>query len=93
MRLIQKTDPNGYKHLYYIKDNDPDTARGILADPPNIEALDWDAIKKEIHNGLVDNKLVQLLDIRRSNSGLNNIILRAFQRRILDLYRSIEDER
>lgn len=92
MRLIQQIDKDGYKHLYYIKDNDPDTAKGISADPPDIESLDWKAIKKEIHNGLVDNRLIQLSNIRRSDSGLNGIILRAFQRRILDLYRSIEDE-
>ena len=92
MRLIKQTDNEGYKHLTWIKDNDPDTAQGIHADPPNIQELDWQAILMEIHNGLVDHNLIQFNDIRRSNSGLDNIILRAIKRRIVNLYRSVENE-
>lgn len=91
MRIIQKIDENGYKHLYYIKDIDLDTAKGIPADPPNINELDWDAIKREIHNALIDARLIQLQNIRRSNSGLDNILLKPIKRRLIELYRSIEN--
>lgn len=92
MRLIQRTDKDGYKHNYWIKDNDPDTAKGIAADPPDINSLDWQAIIKEIHNGLVERNLIQFTDIRRSDSGLDNIILRAIKRPLVDLYRSMQNE-
>ena len=92
MRLIQRTDENGLKHLYYIKDNDLDTAPGIRADPPSVKELDWEAIIKDIHNGLVEHKLIQLSDVQRSNSGLDGLILVAIKRRIVALYRSIENE-
>ena len=92
MRLIKRTNGDGFRHLYYLKDNDPNTATGILADPPDIQALDWQEIIKDIHNGLVDNQLIQLSDIQRSNSGLDSIISGAIKRRLVALYRSIEDD-
>lgn len=93
MRLIERANGDGYKHLYWIKDNDPDTATGLLADPPSVEALDWEGIKKDIHNGLVERQLIQINQIQRSNSGLDSIILSAIKRRLLALYRSSEDGR
>ena len=91
MRLIQRTNGDGFKHLYYVKDSDFDTATGIPANPPDIRQLDWEGIIKDIHNGLVDNRLIQLSNIQHSNSGLDNIILVAIKRRLIALYRSIDD--
>lgn len=91
MRLVQKTDADGRNHLIWVKDIDPDTAIGINADPPPIDDLDWEAIKRDLHNGLVNNKLMQLSDLQRSDSGLNTIIMMAFKRRLVDLYRSVEN--
>lgn len=93
MRLVKRTDSDGFKHLYYIKDNDPDTAVGIPSDPPDIRELDWQEIIRDIYNGLVDNQLIQLSNIQRSNSGLDSIILSAIKRRLVALYRSMEDVR
>ena len=92
MRLVKRTNIDGFKHLYYLKDNDPDTATGILANPPDVQALDWQEIIKDIHNGLVDNGLIQISDIQRSNSGLDSIISGAIKRRLVALYRSNEED-
>lgn len=92
MRLIERTDSDGYKHLYHIKDNDLDTAPGIRADPPDIRQLDWEGIARQIHNGLVENKLISRNDIQYSKSGLDSIILTAIKRPLVALYRSMEVE-
>lgn len=89
MRLIETIDENGWKHKTYVKDNDPDTAKGINADPPDINQIDWEGVKRDLHNSLIEQD-INGLSIRSSQSGLNSIIISVLKRRLVALYRSIE---
>lgn len=89
MRQVEWTDEKGWKHLSLIRDNDPDemAPHGIKSDPPDIEQLDWDQIKKELHNSLVNRRLVNWQDVQQQGEGIKGAILSALRRRIIDLYK------
>lgn len=89
MRLIEWMDGEGYKHLSWIKDNDPDTAgpQGIPADPPDLDQLDWNGLKRDLHNALVERRLTDWQAVQRQQDGVTASILGVFKRNIIGLYR------
>lgn len=90
MRLVEWIDNNGYKHKSWVKDTDPDRAApgGLPADPPDLDALDWDGCKRELHNALVDRNLTDWPAIQRAgDSGLTSAILAVFKKQLINLYR------
>jgi len=91
MRLVQWTDKHGYKHRSLVRDDDPDemASQGILQDPPNLDELDWEAIKRDIHNRLVDAGLVSWRDVQEKR-GLRGAILSSMKRELIQLYREAE---
>lgn len=91
MRLVQWTDKHGYKHRSLVRDDDPDemASQGILQDPPSLDELDWEAIKRDIHNRLVDAGLVSWRDVQEKR-GLRGAILSSMKRELIQLYREAE---
>ena len=91
MRLVQWTDKHGYKHRSLVRDDDPDemASQGILQDPPNLDELDWEAIKRDIHNRLVDAGLISWRDVQEKR-GLRGAILSSMKRELILLYREAE---
>lgn len=89
MRLVKWTDKDGYKHLSYIKDDDPDeeAPNGIPADPPILGRLDWAVIEKELHNLLVDRGLINWQEVQRQQNALISTILGVLKRKIVAIYR------
>ena len=87
MKLQQYIDDDGYKHLVVLRNNDDDPSIGIPNDPPDLELLDWAKIKKDIHNLLVDHRLVTWIDIQRSHGKLQNIINSVMKRELITLYK------
>jgi len=89
MRLVEWKDKKGWKHLSWIRDDDPDemASRGIKADPPDIEQLEWGQIKKELHNSLVNRRLVTWKDVQQQREGIKGAILGVLRRRIVNLYK------
>ena len=73
MRAVIYTDPRGYRHRAFVRDTDGDemARSGIPADPPDVEDIDWEYVKREIHNALVDNGLFTWNDINKSTVGFN----------------------
>jgi len=90
MKQVEWIDENGWKHLSLIRDNDPDemAPHGIKSDPPDIGQLDWDQIKKELHNSLVNRRLVSWTDVQQQREGLKGAILGTLRRRIVNLYKN-----
>jgi hypothetical protein len=91
MRQVRWTDKHGYNHRSLVRDDDPDemASQGILQDPPNLDELDWEAIKRDIHNALVDAGLVSWRDVQERR-GLRGAILSSMKRRLIQLYREAE---
>jgi len=89
MRTVLWTDENGYKHRSLVRDNDPDelAAEGLNQDPPSVHALDWESIKRTIHNSLVDRELFTWSDVIRQQDGVSGAILAGIRRPLIALYK------
>ena len=84
MRLVKYRDIDGWIHATYIRDSDPDSLapKGVPAGPPDLTMLDWEQIKKEINNALVESDLFTWDDVQRSSVGLRlagSIVMRYIQ--------------
>lgn len=93
MRWITYTDKHGRKHRTRVRDGDPDEAAplGLLYDPPDLERLDWEGVKTDLHNALVNAELYTWADVQ-AKQGLPGAILKALRQRIIMLYRQVEQE-
>ena len=80
---------NGYKYKSTMRDVDTDPSQGIIQGPPNLDELDWEAAKRDLHNALFDAGLMSWLDIQQKQ-GLPGIILGAIRTRLINLYREAE---
>jgi hypothetical protein len=90
MKKVTFTDDKGLLHQSVIRGEDPDELahEGILQDPPNIvERLDWDAIKRDLHNQLVMRKLLTYDDLVRQKNGLTGAILAAVRKPVINLFK------
>lgn len=94
MKSIEWTDNNGYKHVSLVRDGDSneDIHMGIPNDPPNVDQLDWEIIKRDLHNELHGLKLYTWNDVQRSQQGIISAILSAIKPKLIQLYRTKEVE-
>lgn len=90
MRLVQWTDDNGYYRLSYVRDDDPDeiAPQGIPVDMPEVKSLDWDRIVRDIHNELVEKRLLTWKDVQESQRGITNTVNTTIRRRLIVLFRT-----
>lgn len=91
MRLVDWTDQRGWKHRSLVRDGDSDdmAPQGILRDPPNLDNIDWEAVKQDLHNALAASGLFTWADVqnRGAEDGLRGAILSAVRKRLINLYR------
>ena len=88
MKLVHWTDNSGLKHRSLVRDSDPDSAavNGIPLDPPNLDRMDWDGLKRELHNALLDHNVRTWLEYQQ-NPIIMNIITGAVKRQLVALFR------
>ena len=93
MKVGTWTDKRGYKHRSIIRDSDPDdmASQGILQDPPSLDELDWEGIKMDLHNALVERELYSWRNVQEKR-GLRGAILSCLKRRLVYLYREAEND-
>lgn len=89
MKLVEWTDKKGWKHLSLLRDSDiPQMAvYGINRDPPDINQLNWDEIKRDLHNELVGRRLSDWRDVQKRRGDLTGAIQAVLRRRLKLLYR------
>lgn len=87
MRYVTYEDDKGYLHRSLIKDDDPDSKAkyGIPRDPPDVNLLDVDGFKREIHNAMVKSEMFTLSDVMKQANGLLPLVAVA-KRYIFALY-------
>ena len=92
MRLVEWTDGEGFKHLSWLKDNDPDhrASEGLSHDPPDVNLLDWHSIKQELHNRLVEMRLTDWSKVQEKQNAITGILQGIIKRHLIALYRSSE---
>jgi hypothetical protein len=89
MRYLTYEDENGKKWRVAVRDNDPDTFAkfGVPAGPPDIELIDWDALKMQVHDVLFKMGVYTRKDLQGSGVGLV-AALNVFKRHLIALYKS-----
>ena len=89
MKLVQYKEENGYLRQSYIKDSDPDemAKSGIKHDPPDLSAINWEDVQRELHNELTKRGLITWGDVQRQQSTLAPAIALVLRRRLIALYR------
>lgn len=85
MKILIYEDENGYLRRSLVKDNDTTPEYGIPQNIPNLDNLDWNEIKKELHNELTRIGLITWADVQRGN--LIPIVNKIFKRRLINLYK------
>lgn len=88
MRLIRYENVDGYLYQAWIPENSPasDAEKGVPYNPPDVNRLDWDAIKRELNNLLVKRDIITLKDVDVSGA-LSGTILSVIQPKLIELYK------
>ena len=89
MRTVIWEDRNGYTRASLIRDGDPDEAaeHGIPVDPPNLDRIDWEEVKRDLHNALVQRRLFTHKDVQREQRGITASIISVLKGRVVNLYK------
>jgi len=88
MRPVIWEDKRGYLRRSLVRDTDGDgmAEYGIPAGPPDMDLLDWDGIKREINNVLIENEVFSWDDVQRSGTGIAPA-LNVLKRHLIHKYR------
>jgi len=88
MKKVLYTDKKGYtKRTLLPNDAGEEDARlGIPFGPPDIDQLDWEAIKREINQAIVRNELFTWEDVQASRFGVEAALL-VLKRALIAAYR------
>ena len=89
MRRVVWEDRNGFLRASLIRDNDPDDVaeKGIPVEPPDLEGIDWEEVKRLLHNELVRRQLFTFDDVQREQRGITVSVVSVMRRKIVELYR------
>jgi len=89
MKIAEWTDGRGYRHKSILRDSDPDSAAplGVPCDPPNLDLLDWEELKRELHNHLLDLDLTSWDKMAKHDGAIASAIRRTFKRPLVNLYK------
>lgn len=89
MRRVLWEDRNGFLRASLIRDNDPDDVaeQGIPVEPPDLEDIDWEEVKRLLHNELVRRQLFTFDDVQREQKGITVSVVSVMRRKIVELYR------
>jgi hypothetical protein len=89
--MIRKewTDEDGFHRAVLLPDGCPEdrTDLGIPSEPPDVSGLDWVAIRRELHNGLIDAGILTWVDVQQRQTAITSICRRVLIRRVIQLYR------
>ena len=92
MRKVKWTSKDGYYHCRMIRDNDPDEVveMGIPCDPPDINQIDWEAVKRDLNNLLAERELILMADINKPHGSefLRSAAQDVLYKRLLALYQT-----
>ena len=86
MNVESYVDERGYKHRVLVS-NDGDIESGITQDPPDILSLDWEAIKRDLHNELLEHRVINFSDVQSNHNILSRIVKTVLVKRLVMLYK------
>jgi hypothetical protein len=90
LKEIKWTDPDGRKRARLIRNRDPASlaqTQGIPQEPPELDRLNWQQIKVDLHNRLMDLDLLTWKDVQKAQTGVTSAILTVLRKRVINLYK------
>ena len=88
MKRVEWTDEKGWKRARLVQDEILQPVdEGVPLEPPDIERMDWNGIKRDLHNELFVRGLIDWQAVQQSRDGLTAAILAAIRRPLQNLYR------
>lgn len=94
LKKVIVEDKHGYLHAYLLRDGDPDSMaeQGVPLEPPDINRIPWEEVKRDLHNMLVKSNLFSHKDVQRKQNAISSLTRTLLKRRIVMLYRLDEQE-
>ncbi len=87
MKILVWEDEHGYKYRSLVRNGDDSPEIGLPDNIPDLDQIDWEQVKKELHNRLTENELITWKDVQLSQNGVTSAILSVLKRRIISLYK------
>lgn len=87
MKVLTWEDKHGYKYRSLVRNDDDNPEIGLPDNIPDLNQIDWEQVKKELHNRLTENELITWKDVQLSQNGVTSAILSVLKRRIINLYK------
>lgn len=91
MKQVTYTDAKGVRKVVLLRDGDPDEAAphiGIPVEPPDLDDIDWGAVKSTLKEQLVARGLLTWVDIQHNENSLTGAVLAALRPPVVTLYRA-----
>ncbi len=88
MKEVVWEDSRGWKHRSLVREG-LDPALGVSLDPPDLNRLDWEGVKRDLHNFLVESGVKSWREMQQTDT--RGLILGAVRRRLQSLFREVED--
>lgn len=92
MKKVLTEDTNGYIRAFWVKDDAETTEYGIPEAIPDLNRLDWEEIKRELHNQLTQESFTTWQDVQRRQDVFQGIVLAVVRNKIINLYKIVDQE-
>lgn len=91
LKTVQWTDQDGYDHRAVLRDDDDESKPqyGVPIGPPSMELIDWEGVKREINNFLVQEGVSSYTDLTQSQTAMS-FLCNVIKRHVATLYREME---
>jgi hypothetical protein len=92
MRTVIVVDRFGYKRAYLCTNDmsDDEAEQGIPQTPPDLDLIEWEEVKKNLNNILVDREIFTYRDVCQAQNAISSVCKAVLKNRIVNLYRNRE---
>lgn len=90
MKLVRWTDRAGFRRAALLREGDSESMaeRGVPLSPPDLNGVEWEEVKRDLHNALVDQGLFTWQDVQREQRAVQAAVTACLHRRVIQLYRA-----
>lgn len=93
-REVSWIDGQGWRRASILPSSDtvsPPEA-GIPVGPPDLNDVDWESVKRDLHNRFMDGKLYSWSDVQRNHGLFTAALMHQLRAEILRIYRVREEQ-
>ena len=92
MKTVIVVDRFGYKRAYLCTDDmsKDEAEQGIPQTPPDLDLIEWEEVKKQLNNILVERGIFTYADVCEARNAITSASKSVLKNRIVNLYRNRE---